>query len=216
MIHGADNITIKVGDKFNLLDGVSATDTEDGTISNIEVIGNIDTNRVGTYTLTYKVTDNDGNITTVERIVIVKSNSKPITPPNTHPNIESTKPTEFEEIVGKVTDNDGNITTVERIVIVKSNSKPITPPNTHPNIESTKPTEFEEIVGLNRFETATKISSKWNSAENVVITNAYSIVDSLSATPFASSKDAPILLSDKDNLTDITKNELKRLKTKNV
>ena len=246
VIHGADNITIKVGDTFNPLDGVTATDTEDGTISNIEVTGSVNTSEVGKYTLTYKVTDNDGNINTVERIVTVRSNSKPVihgadnitikvgdtfnplngvsatdTEDGTISNIEVTGSVNTSEVgeytlTYKVTDNDGNITTVERIVIVKSNSKPITPPNTHPNIESTKPTEFEEIVGLNRFETATKISSKWNSAENVVITNAYSIVDSLSATPFASSKDAPILLSDKDNLTDITKNELKKLKTKNV
>ena len=246
VIKGADNITIKVGDTFNPLDGVSATDTEDGTISNIEVEGKVNTSEVGEYTLTYKVTDTDNNVTTVERVVTVRSNSKPVikgadnitikvgdtfnpldgvtatdTEDGTISNIEVTGSVNTSEVgeytlTYKVTDNDGNITTVERIVIVKSNSKPITPPNTPPNIESTKPTEFEEIVGLNRFETATKISSKWNSAENVVITNAYSIVDSLSATPFASSKDAPILLSDKDNLTDITKNELKRLKTKNV
>ena len=246
VIHGADDITIKVGDKFNPLDGVSATDKEDITISNIEVTGKVNTSEVGEYTLIYKVTDTDNNVTTVERTVTVRSNEKPVihgadditikvgdkfnlldgvtatdTEDGTISNIEvigniDTNRVGTYTLTYKVTDNDGNITTVERIVIVKSNSKPITPPNTHPNIESTKPTEFEEIVGLNRFETATKISSKWNSAENVVITNAYSIVDSLSATPFASSKDAPILLSDKDNLTDITKNELKRLKTKNV
>ena len=246
MIHGADNITIKVGDTFNPLDGVTATDTEDGTISNIEVEGKVNTSEVGEYTLMYKVTDTDNNVTTVERTVTVRSNEKPVIKGADDITIkvgdkfnplDGVSATDKEDItiskievtgkvntseVGeykltyKVTDTDNNVTTVERTITVRSNSKPITPPNTHPNIESTKPTEFEEIVGLNRFETATKISSKWNSAENVVITNAYSIVDSLSATPFASSKDAPILLSDKDNLTDITKNELKRLKTKNV
>ncbi len=88
---------------------------------------------------------------------------------------------------------------------------------TNVNVEDSTPkTEFETLTGLNRFETATKISSKWDKAENVVITNGYSIVDSLAASPLAASKDAPILLSQKDKLHDVTKKELQRLKTKTV
>lgn len=88
---------------------------------------------------------------------------------------------------------------------------------TNVNVEDSTPkTEFETLTGLNRFETATKISSKWDKAENVVITNGFSIVDSLAASPLAASKDAPVLLSPKDKLHDATKKELQRLKTKTV
>ncbi len=125
MIHGADNITIKVGDTFNPLNGVTATDTEDGTISNIEVIGKVNTSEVGEYTLTYKVTDTDNNITTVENGVTATD-----TEDGTISNIEVIGKVNTSEVgeytlTYKVTDTDNNITTVERVVTVRSNEKPV-------------------------------------------------------------------------------------------
>ena len=155
VIHGADNITIKVGDTFNPLNGVTATDTEDGTISNIEVEGKVNTSEVGEYTLTYKVTDTDNNVTTVERTITVRSNSKPvihgadnitIKVGDTFNPLDGVSATDKEDItiskievegkvntleVGeytltyKVTDSDNNVTTVERTVTVRSNNKPV-------------------------------------------------------------------------------------------
>lgn len=77
-------------------------------------------------------------------------------------------------------------------------------------------TKVEDIVGKDRFETAFKISNKWSKSDNVIISNAYSMVDNLTATPFAYAKNAPILLSNKNKLNEITKAELTRLKTKTV
>ncbi|MDU4892225.1 MAG: DUF5011 domain-containing protein [Clostridium sp.] len=53
---------IKVGDKFNPLDGVIATDLEDGDLtSKIEVVeSTVDTTKEGEYKVVYKVTDNQG------------------------------------------------------------------------------------------------------------------------------------------------------------
>jgi len=75
-ISGATEVTITVGDTFNHLEGVTATDTATGDItSSITVDGltTLDTNQAGNYTLTYKVMGSDGNEVTVTRLVIVLS-----------------------------------------------------------------------------------------------------------------------------------------------
>lgn len=75
----------------------------------------------------------------------------------------------------------------------------------------------QSLVGQGRWETAIKISNDgWSSASEAVIVNDSSIVDALSATPFAQGKDAPILLTQKNKLDSRTKSELKRLKVKKV
>ncbi|MBC1777945.1 immunoglobulin-like domain-containing protein [Listeria booriae] len=62
----AANKALKVGDAFNPLTGVTATDTEDGSLtSKIKVTANnVDTNKAGTYAVTYSVTDSNNNTTT--------------------------------------------------------------------------------------------------------------------------------------------------------
>lgn len=76
----------------------------------------------------------------------------------------------------------------------------------------------DKIVGINRYETAIEVSKKgWpKGATNAVLVNDTSIVDALSATPFAKAKDAPILLTKKDTLNEETKQQLKTLGVKNV
>lgn len=71
-ISGANDITITVGDTFNPLDGVTATDSVDGAITNIQVTGTVNTNAPAVYTLTYKVTGSDGKEVTVTRKVTVQ------------------------------------------------------------------------------------------------------------------------------------------------
>lgn len=78
VITGADNVTIKIGAEFDPMQGVTATDAEDGNISNIAVTGSVDTSNAGSYTLTYTATDIDGNVQTAERVVTVRSNEKPV------------------------------------------------------------------------------------------------------------------------------------------
>jgi hypothetical protein len=58
--------------------GVTATDTEDGTLTGITFTGVINTNVVGTYTGTYSVVDSNGNTTTIDRIVNVTAGSVPV------------------------------------------------------------------------------------------------------------------------------------------
>ena len=76
------------------------------------------------------------------------------------------------------------------------------------------------MSGKDRYETSTKISKTgWTSgAKNVVIVNGNekNMVDGLSATPFASMKNAPVLLSNNGKLPSSTISELKRLNPTNV
>ncbi|MFC0490752.1 immunoglobulin-like domain-containing protein, partial [Listeria grayi] len=75
----ANDVTLKVGDSFNPLSGVTATDIEDGDLtSKIKVEANtVNTAQAGTYAVTYSVTDSDGNRTVKSIIVVVKNNSQP-------------------------------------------------------------------------------------------------------------------------------------------
>ncbi|PEF44623.1 hypothetical protein CON22_20790 [Bacillus cereus] len=77
-IHAEDQ-TIKIGDVFDPKAGVTAIDKEDGDLTDkIEVTENdVDTEKAGTYHVTYVVTDSDGNQTEKTIIVTVRTNDKP-------------------------------------------------------------------------------------------------------------------------------------------
>jgi putative cell wall-binding protein len=76
----------------------------------------------------------------------------------------------------------------------------------------------ERIDGQDRFEVAVNISKKyWGSgADTVILSNHLAFADALSAAPFAYAKNAPILLTRNDRLTNATLNELKRLNPREI
>ena len=85
--------------------------------------------------------------------------------------------------------------------------------------DSTSNVTVKKIKGADRFETAVKISqSGWTKSDTVVIVNGEdrSMVDGLTATPLASVKNSPILLSSNDKLPQKTIEELKRLNPSKV
>jgi hypothetical protein len=64
--------SVTVGDEFDALEGVSATDDEDGDLTDaVTVEGTVDTDTAGTYPLTYSVIDAAGNTATAARVVTV-------------------------------------------------------------------------------------------------------------------------------------------------
>ncbi|MBU3087247.1 DUF5011 domain-containing protein [Clostridium gasigenes] len=78
VLNGVKNNTVNVGTSFNALTGITATDTEEGDLtSKIVVSGSVNTQVVGNYTLTYKVTDSKGLVTTATATVTVQ---KPVVP----------------------------------------------------------------------------------------------------------------------------------------
>lgn len=73
VIHGAEDKTIEKGTTFIPLEGVTATDAEDGDIE-VKYSGNVNVRKVGTYYATYTAIDSDGNTTTVTITVTVEFN----------------------------------------------------------------------------------------------------------------------------------------------
>ena len=73
VFEGVDDKTVVERADFDPLEGVKATDREDGDLTDkIEVTGSVDTNVPGTYKLTYAVTDSFGKTTSAERTITVE------------------------------------------------------------------------------------------------------------------------------------------------
>ncbi|MFN6592986.1 immunoglobulin-like domain-containing protein, partial [Bacillus sp. TD10] len=74
--------TISEGDKFDPTKDVSATDKEDGDLTNkITIEGQVDTSKVGIYELTYTVEDSKGHKVSVKQKVTVQERSVKIQDP---------------------------------------------------------------------------------------------------------------------------------------
>lgn len=74
-LKSGDTIMVVLGDKYNE-PGYTAIDDYDGDVtSNVKVSGEVNTNKEGTYTLKYTVTDSSGNKAVVKRKVTVTTNS---------------------------------------------------------------------------------------------------------------------------------------------
>lgn len=99
-----ENKIVELGSKFNQLDGVTATDAEDGDVTSriIVISSNVDINKEGIYIVTYEVTDKDGASTrkTIEVTVM-----KPITEENEAPAINASDRT--IKVGGKFNPLDG-------------------------------------------------------------------------------------------------------------
>ncbi|PJN92164.1 hypothetical protein CVN76_00935 [Bacillus sp. mrc49] len=73
VISGAANKTIAYKSTFNSKSGVSAKDNLDGNVTNkIKITGSVNTNKKGSYTLTYTVTDKSQNKAVTKRKITVK------------------------------------------------------------------------------------------------------------------------------------------------
>lgn len=79
VITGAANKTIAINSTFNPKTGVTAKDNADGDVtSSVKVSGTVNTKKIGTYTLTYSVTDQSGNTASLTRKIKVIDNVKPV------------------------------------------------------------------------------------------------------------------------------------------
>lgn len=81
-LFGDEKITINVEDEYEEL-GAIATDNIDGDLtSKIKISGKVDTSMVGSYTITYTVTDSSKNKATKQRIVEVIEEENPLDDPD--------------------------------------------------------------------------------------------------------------------------------------
>ncbi|AKN31479.1 hypothetical protein Ccar_11650 [Clostridium carboxidivorans P7] len=75
---------------------------------------------------------------------------------------------------------------------------------------------IERLWGKDRYETSLKIAESLGEVNGAVVTSGNGYADSLSIAPIAAQKGMPILLSDKNDLTDGIKNYIKDKNIKNV
>lgn len=81
VIHGVENMTIPLLSTFNPKANVTAIDDVDGDLTDVIIVnGDVDTTRAGSYTLTYRVSDSSGNITSKTREIVVVENEIPSVP----------------------------------------------------------------------------------------------------------------------------------------
>ena len=73
--------------------------------------------------------------------------------------------------------------------------------------------ENNTLSGYNRFDTAIKISNTYQQSKEIILVNSNAIYDVLCATSLASTKNIPILLTNKSKLNEDTLKEIKRLNT---
>ena len=72
-LRGVNDVVIEKGQEYNLLNGISAYDKEDGDLTHkIKIDCDVDTTKSGTYEVKYKVTDSDGAQKTSIRNIKVK------------------------------------------------------------------------------------------------------------------------------------------------
>ncbi|MGL6107505.1 cell wall-binding repeat-containing protein [Romboutsia sp.] len=76
----------------------------------------------------------------------------------------------------------------------------------------------KKLEGSTAFETAVKISQEgWQGgSDKVILINGEAIADGITATPLATTYDAPMLLTKKDSIPDSTKQEIRRLNPKEI
>ena len=126
VIHATDK-TIEVGDEFDPLADVTATDTEDGNLTSKIIVekNNVKTDVAGQYEVTYKVTDSHGATRTKTIIVTVNPKMEVL---NEAPVIHATDKTitvgdTFDPMAGVTAEDaeDGNLTT--KIVVEKNDVK---------------------------------------------------------------------------------------------
>ena len=81
-LNGEAEMTIYVGDSYQELEA-TASDNIDGDITDkIVISGEVDTNKVGEYVITYKAIDSSNNATSIERKIKVIERPKPVDPNN--------------------------------------------------------------------------------------------------------------------------------------
>lgn len=110
-LKGASSLTVAAGSAYTDL-GATATDNVDGDISaKITTTGSVNTNTLGTYTITYNVTDAAGNAAeAVTRTITVTDQTKPVITLLGDKTINTTYGATFTDPGVSATDNiDGNI-----------------------------------------------------------------------------------------------------------
>ncbi|MCR1954299.1 leucine-rich repeat domain-containing protein [Clostridioides mangenotii] len=236
VVIGAQDKTIYVGDTYDPKDGVSATDNEDGVLTDkIQISGDtVDTNKAGVYNITYSVTDSDNNTTTKTIILTVKKKSGGgggggVNPPA--PSSDTVILASGEKytdvltatVLGNEKDapillsqkdkvDDKTIAEIKRLNtenIIISGGKDSVSSKVE---EQLKDFNVTRIAGQDRFETAEKIGNevrKTGNKDGAMLVDGTSFPDVITMSSLASQKRVPILLTNPQTFTNTTKETIK-------
>lgn len=129
-LNGDSSITLTVGETYTEK-GATAKDDIDGDLTNkISISGSVNTNKVGTYTITYTVKNAREKTTTLKRTITVKEKAKPANNTNTN----TTKPDNTN-----TTEPKDNTTTKNEAGDKPSTPDPTTPEDVPPTAENQTP-----------------------------------------------------------------------------
>ncbi len=77
--------------------------------------------------------------------------------------------------------------------------------------------QVKRFEGNNRYETATKLAaSNWTKSDNIVLVSGEGYADALSASVLAKRLNAPIILTNSNNLNNNARQAIEKLKAKNI
>ncbi|WLR41596.1 cell wall-binding repeat-containing protein [Bacillus carboniphilus] len=77
--------------------------------------------------------------------------------------------------------------------------------------------EINRLQGVDRYETSVEISKAgWNKSDTVILARGDNYADALAGVPLSHKLDAPLLLTESNTLTDVTLDEISRLKASKV
>ena len=71
-LNGSETVYVTIGNKYNEQGAKAIDNCDDDLSSSIKTEGTVDTNNIGTYTISYSVEDKTGNVGTKERKVVVQ------------------------------------------------------------------------------------------------------------------------------------------------
>lgn len=112
-----------------------------------------------------------------------------------------------------IKNNEGNV--IETIGILSDNAKTLSRTKQIINDKLNKSVRIDLIAGDDRYKTAVEISkatyNKSKDVNGIILIGKNAIVDGLAASPLAAQKNAPILLANKNELTQETEEEIVRL-----
>ena len=107
-LNGNSSITLEYGSTYSEA-GATATDNVDGSVS-VTISGDVNTSKLGTYTITYTATDSVGNTATKTRTVSIVDTTPPVITLNGNSSITLEYGSTYSEAGATATDNvDGSV-----------------------------------------------------------------------------------------------------------
>ncbi|WP_271014092.1 immunoglobulin-like domain-containing protein [Listeria seeligeri] len=129
IINGDSETHIKPEDHFDPMEGITATDKENGDLTEqIKIISNnVDVNVPGNYQVVYEVTDSDGNVTTFTSTVVVDLINQPSERSKDTTNPPKDMQSGKNEVEKKIIETKSDAKTEEKVSLPKTGDQSNTP-----------------------------------------------------------------------------------------